>query len=133
MSKREREEYLKADEWTKEGSVQQWEVVCAGCNKHITLEKPRSDAQMVKGGCEFYPGNWNKHRNGCAEVYRKWCEQNGWEADEGMEEEIQESREGKSERNEGGKAFTDACHWPARVIGFDTGKCCYIAICIAVL
>ncbi len=66
-------------------------------------------------------------------LYRKWCEQNGWEADEGMEEEIQESREGKSERNEGGKAFTDACHWPARVIGFDTGKCCYIAICIAVL
>ncbi|KAF9017669.1 hypothetical protein BDZ89DRAFT_1140536 [Hymenopellis radicata] len=84
LSKQEREEYLKADEWIKEGSVQRWEVVCAGCDRHITLEKPRSDAQMEKGGCEFYPGNWNKHRNGCAGVYRKWCEQNGLEADEGM-------------------------------------------------
>ncbi len=89
MTKLQREAYLNADVWIKAGTIEPYKVTCAGCDKSIALEKPRTGVQK---GNEYYAGNWNKHRNHCGEVYRKWCERNGLEPDEG-----------KGKSKEGGK------------------------------
>ncbi len=91
LNREERISYMNADMWIVKGSLQRWEVQCRGCSKHIKLEGPRKDREakvrnpkaLKKDAVEFYPGNWNKHRNQCRGVYTTWCEENGLVPDEG--------------------------------------------------
>lgn len=65
LTSAERLQYLRNDRWIQASSVKTAEVTCGGCGNAIKLEQRH----------EFCPDLWVKHRNQCARVYEKWCQE----------------------------------------------------------